>query len=334
MIPGDIGRELGVDASGTWRAAPPASGAPGTYATSLPFLIARATGREAADEAARLAARLRAVPWISAASVTGRGYLTVAVAGPMLARLAVRVPLAGTCCAASDALHGTQLAAPATADPATAATWDQAWQRVAASVTGRLAEAAGATVNLESDPERDAPSQPSDPAAAVAFAGRDAIRYALARTSRSRARTIDVAASVKNDRENPFFAVRHAYALSASVLRWAAELGLERGRADDFRPELLAHASELQLLGAIAWLPERAAAAARHRRPDGFTRFLEFLAGQWTGCWEDCPALPFGGRSAPRQEAESAARLWLAAAARTALGTGLRLLGVTAPGRL
>ena len=336
MIPGDIGRALGVRASGTWRPAPPGSGcgAPGTYATSLPFLMASATGAAPEDVAAGLAATLRGEDWIGAASVTGGGYLTVAVTARALAALAIRVPTAGVAWAASDALRGTELAAPAAAALASAASWEEARQLVAASVTGRLAGIAGATVKMQDCPEREPPPDQAAPAAAVAFAGPEAIRYALASTAPGRAGRIDASRWVSGDLGNPFFAVRYAHAQAASVQRWAADLGVDQGRADAFRPELLSHRGELELLGAISWLPERAASAARRRRPDAFARYLECLASRWLECAESNPALPFGGRSAPGNEHEAAARLWLAAAAQTALGTGLRLLGVAAPQRL
>jgi arginyl-tRNA synthetase len=335
VIPGDIGRELGLRAAGTWRPAPPgAGGAPGTYATSLPFLLADAAGEEPGQVAAGLAGRLRETPWIAATSVTGGGYLTVTVIPAALAGLAVRVPAAGDACAASGGLRGTEFVAPAAADPAEAATWAEAAEQVAAAVTGRLAAAAGATVQPRDVPERPPPPDRAAPAAAVAFAGADAVRYALARTRSARAGGIEARRCVRNAVSNPFFAVRYAHAHAASVLRWAADLGVDRGRAEAFRPELLAHPSERRLLDTMSWLPERAGSAARRRRPDVFTRYLEALGEAWLDCREDCPALPFGGRSAPRDAAGAAARLWLAAAAQTALGTGLRLLGVAAPLRL
>ncbi len=131
MIPGDIGAELAraIDAAiahaelppgaqarssaaGTWRPAPAeAGGSPRTYATSLPFGLAEATGLDAAAVAELLAAKLRCVTWIAAASVTGSGYLTVAVTADTLAGLAVRVTEAGDRYAGSDALAGTERSA-------------------------------------------------------------------------------------------------------------------------------------------------------------------------------------------------------------------------------
>jgi arginyl-tRNA synthetase len=334
VIPGDIGRELGLRASGTWRAAP--GGGPGTYATSLPFRLAERTGEGPAEVAARLAGRLRRADWISDASVTGGGFLTVAVTERALVGLAVRIPAAGAGCAASDALCGTGVSAPADgdADLAGAGDWAQARRLVAGAVTGRLAGAAGAAVRIQ----RDGPGFPSGggpPASAVAFAGADAIRYQLARTTPTgHGDPADASRGVRNEFSNPFFAVRYAHAHAASVLRWAADLGAERGDPGALRPRWLAHPAERALLALMSWMPERTASAARRARPDIWARYLESVAGAWLDCAERRPALAFGGRAAPGDGAETAARLWLAAAARTVLRTGLGLIGVAAPERL
>jgi hypothetical protein len=385
MIPGDIGAELAraIDtavadgelppgararsgAAGTWRPAPAAAGGgPRTYATSLPFALAKATGLAAVPIAATLADRLRCVSWITAASVTGTGYLTVAVTSDTLAALAVRVTQAADRCASSDALAGTEFSGPADAALAGAASWAQAWRRVTEAATGRLAMAAGAKVKVKADPERPvgagpavaaghaggesgvpgdgpgpaAPQGPAGPgpgpvAAAVAFAGADAIGYALVRTRSGRAARIDAGSSVRQVLDNPFFAVCFAHADAASMLRWAGDLGLGRGAPGEFEPSLLALAPEQRLLAAISWLPERAAGAARRGQPHEFARYLEDLARAYLDCRDNCPALPFLGSSAPRAAAGAGARLWLASAAQAVLGAGLRLLGIDPPDRV
>ena len=255
MIPGDIAAALGVRASGTWRLAP--GGAPGSYATSLPFLMASEAGPEPARIAADLAGRLRGESWIEAARVTGGGYLTVTVTDRALACLAVRVAEAGAACAASDALRGTSVSAPASDDPASAPTWAAARRLVTDAVTGRAAQCSGATLDIR--PVRRAPTGQA-PAAAVAFAGQDPVRYALARSASAGAEPIDAARLVTGGLESPFFLVRYAHAQAASVLRWAGDLGIGRG---EFHAELLSHARELELLAAMSWLPERVAAARR-----------------------------------------------------------------------
>ena len=91
---------------------------------------------------------------------------------------------------------------------------------------------------------------------------------------------------------------------------------------------------ERALLGAMSWLPERVAWAARRGQPGEFARYLAELADAYHDCREHCPALPFGGHSAPRDPDTTRARLWLVTAARTAIAAGLDLLGVSAPDRL
>jgi hypothetical protein len=131
---------------------------------------------------------------------------------------------------------------------------------------------------------------------------------------------------------DPYYAVSFAHADAASVLRWGAELGLTPGEWPASPPRYAE--PELAVLTRLSWLPERVAAAARRDRPAEFPRYLEALASDWRECRERCPALPFGGRSAPRDQSETAARLWLADAVRVALAAGLGLVGVTARDRL
>ncbi len=69
-------------------------------------------------------------------------------------------------------------------------------------------------------------------------------------------------------------------------------------------------------------------------RPAEFARYLEELAGTYQDCRENCPALPFGGRAAPRDQPAIRARLWLVTAAATAIAAALDLLGIGAPARL
>lgn len=329
MIPGDIAAALGVRASGTWRPVP--GGAPGSYASSLPFLMASDTGAKPAKIATGLAARLRGVAWVQEACVTGGGYLSVTVTVGALADLAVRVTEAGDACAASDALRGTSVSAPASDDPATAPTWAAARRLVAQAVTGRASQRCGASLDIR--PVRAAPPGLA-PAAAVAFAGTDAVRYALVRSASAGPEPIDAVRLVQGGLESPLFGVQYAHAQAASVLRWAGDLGVVRCGAGEFNGARLSHRAELELLAAMSWLPERTAAAARRRRPDVLARHVECLASRWLDCAQDHPALPFGGRRAAGDPAEASARLWLAAAAQTAIGAGLRLLGVAAPQRI
>ena len=142
---------------------------------------------------------------------------------------------------------------------------------------------------------------------------------------------IDAGQSVQHVLGNPFYAVDFAHADASATLCRAACVGLCHGEPAGFRPRSLACRDELTLLGVISWLPERVAGAARRRHPHELTRYLGELRRSIPRRRETCPALPSGGMAAPRDTATASARLWLADAARTALGAGLMLLGVSAP---
>jgi arginyl-tRNA synthetase len=171
-------------------------------------------------------------------------------------------------------------------------------------------------------------------AAVLGYAGSDAVRYALVRRPRGWPDRERAELPVRYHPGNPVYAVRYAHAHAASTLRQAADLGLGAGPAAQFAPCLLTHPAERVLLGALSWLPERVAWAARIARPAEFARYLEELAGAYQDCRESCPALPSGGRRAPRDRPATRARLWLVTAAATAIAAGLDLLGISAPARL
>jgi arginyl-tRNA synthetase len=373
VITGDLDRALAttVSSAGTWRPAPAGTArGPRTYATTIAFRLAGGhTSGPGGPRAiaAGLAARLRELSWVEAATVASGGYLVVTVTADALACLAVRITEAGPACDHSSALAGTGLTAPEAVSLASARTWEEARQRVHAAVIGRLAEAAGAHVKTQHDAERIAAPDPparvtatSVVAEVIAYAGADAVTYALARLPPRGPARVDARLAAAHHLGNPAYAVRYAHAHAASALRQAADLGLGLGEAARFQPRLLTHPSEQALLHELSWLPERVAGAARRRRPDAFAHYLEGLAGAYFDCQEACPAVPPGtglsgtglpgtglpgtgppgtGPPASVRPGEPAtgagpARLWLVAAARTALRAGLDRLGVAAPDRL
>jgi arginyl-tRNA synthetase len=354
-LPGDGG--LGADpglADGTWRPVPSqAGGGPGSYATTLPFVLARRLAADPAQVAAALAGALRTMLGGAEISVTGGGYLSLTLTPDTLARLAVRISQAGPGCARSQALDGVRVTAPRDTRLATARDWLDAWQRLTAEQGGRLAEAAGAEVTwvplvpekswVPLLPGQTAPGGGGPVAEALAYAGQDAVRFTLSRlVSGPGGRPPGLSAPGLTPRAmaaqhlgNPAYAVRYAHAHAASALRQAADLGLPEPDAERFQPCLLAHPSERVLLDAMSWLPERVAGAARRRQPHVVAAYLEDLAGRYFDWQEACPVMRPGSVPPRSQGGElTQARLQLACAARTALEAGLQLLGIAAPGRM
>ena len=113
-------------------------------------------------------------------------------------------------------------------------------------------------------------------ARAVAFAGRDAVTFTLARAIPGKPLRVDQQIIARHVPGNPAYAVRYAHARAASGVRWAVASPAADtiGSGHGASPSREATA----LLDALSWLPERVATAARRGRPDEFARYLEDLA--------------------------------------------------------
>jgi arginyl-tRNA synthetase len=315
----------------TWRA--DSGGNPATFASSLAFELATQSGCDSAVVAAALASHLRQLPWVAMVGPPGDGYLNITVTVQALAASAARQAAAGNAAALSTILEGTTTTIESWPDPAAAPSWRRAWQDHTAAMTSRLALAAGAGVSVEANttaergPLPDAPFVPQPTAAAVAWFGASSVRYRMARTASGQVAQLARQLRPGGREPDPLYQVRHAHAHAASTLRWAAELTLDT--TDPGRPagELLGRPAERQLLGLLPWLPVRVASAARRHRPDVLPAYLEQVADAWLACWQAAPALPFGGRAAPRDAATTGARLLLPGAVRAVLAAGLVLTG-------
>ena len=160
--------------------------------------------------------------------------------------------------------------------------------------------------------------------------GKDAARYALARSSADSQLDIDLDVWTRQTSDNPVFYVQYAATRAASVLRNAAEMGIEADESADV--SLLTHPREQDLLLALAEFPAVVAAAANLREPHRVARYLEEkVAKSAQRFWDDCQVLPKGDEPvAPT----TAPRLLLWRATRVVLENGLGLLGVSAPERM
>jgi arginyl-tRNA synthetase len=161
--------------------------------------------------------------------------------------------------------------------------------------------------------------------------GVDAARYALARYSTDSPIDVDVELWTRSTRDNPVYYVQYVAARTASVARNAADVGLTRGAPDDFKPELLDHDKENDLLKSIGEFPAVVQTAAELREPHRVARYLEDLAGAYHRFYDNCRILPRGDEDITDVHR---ARLWLNDATRTVIANGLGLLGVSAPERM
>jgi arginyl-tRNA synthetase len=165
--------------------------------------------------------------------------------------------------------------------------------------------------------------------------GVDAGRYALARSNVDATIDLDLDLWSRRSSDNPVFYVQYAATRAASVLRNAAELGIDSAEIDGADPSLLTHPREAELLKALGDFPGVVATAAELREPHRVARYLEESVAKSAQRWFDekveCRALPSSGEPA---SPTNLARLLLWRATRVVLENGLGLLGVSAPERM
>ena len=160
--------------------------------------------------------------------------------------------------------------------------------------------------------------------------GVDAARYTLIRYPVETPMVLDVDLLKKRTNENPVFYVQYAHARIVAVLRNATDLGVKYG-LEHYKPELLEHERERELLGGLAEFPRIVAGAAQLREPHRIARYLEDLAGMYHGFYTDCRVLPMGDEKPSELHF---ARATLSAATMQVFFNGLQLLGVSAPDRM
>jgi arginyl-tRNA synthetase len=160
--------------------------------------------------------------------------------------------------------------------------------------------------------------------------GRDAARYTLIRYPTDTPMVMDVDLLRKNTNDNPVYYVQYAHARICAVLRNAKEIGISYG-IDNFKPELLIHERERELIGLLAEFPRVVASAAEMREPHRVARYIEDLAGQYHRFYNDCRVLPLGDEKSTEL---NSSRATLCQATAQVISNGLDLLGVSAPEKM
>jgi arginyl-tRNA synthetase len=159
--------------------------------------------------------------------------------------------------------------------------------------------------------------------------GRDAARFFFLLRSADSELNFDLDLAVKETPDNPVYYVQYAHARIASILRTAAERGVEL--PDPLTTDLspLGHEAEVALIRTLADYPEEIVTAAELFEPHRLTRYAQDLARDFHVFYDRCPVLK---EETPADLRD--ARLTLVGAAKITLRNVLTLLGVTAPERM
>ena len=154
--------------------------------------------------------------------------------------------------------------------------------------------------------------------------GPDCAKFFFLMRSTSAHLDFDLDLARRQNDENPAYYVQYAHARIASVLRFAAEKGLQPApdpRGLDDAPEAVA------LIRKLATFPEIVRGAAAAREPHRIPTYLVECAAEFHRFYHAC-------RVVSDDAARSRARLQIADAARVVLRNGLALMGVGAPERM
>ncbi|MFZ7090660.1 arginine--tRNA ligase [Primorskyibacter sp. 2E233] len=164
----------------------------------------------------------------------------------------------------------------------------------------------------------------------VDMVGADVARFHMLTRKNDAPLDFDFDKVVEQSKENPVFYVQYAHARICSVLRKAAEQGIDISDETLCAVELsgMTHESELSLARKLAEWPRLIEIAARGNEPHRVATYLSEVAADLHGLWNrghDEPALRF----LQDDHATSQAKIALARATAVVISAGLAILGVT-----
>jgi arginyl-tRNA synthetase len=154
--------------------------------------------------------------------------------------------------------------------------------------------------------------------------GTDAARFHLLLFSNDVTMNFDIEAVKRQSLENPVYYVQYGHARISSILRKAAERGIELESIDRADLSRLTDDAELEVLRAIARVPAQVATAAELRAPHRLAHASQDLAARFHRFYTDCPVLS-------NDPELTQARLWLCRGTKQVIANLLGLLGVSAP---
>jgi arginyl-tRNA synthetase len=154
--------------------------------------------------------------------------------------------------------------------------------------------------------------------------GTDATRFHLLMFSNDATMSFDIEAVKRQSMDNPVYYVQYGHARIASILRTAADRGVELKPVADADLSLLSNEAELELLRVIAEAPAEIGRAAELRAPHRLTHAAQEMAARFHRFYTECPVL---SDDAPLTQA----RLWLCVGTGRVIAILLGLLGVSAP---
>ena len=157
--------------------------------------------------------------------------------------------------------------------------------------------------------------------------GKDAARYNFLMRRSDSHLDFDLELAKRQSNENPVYYVQYAHARICSIIRMAAERGIEMPAFGQADPGLLKLPEEIDLIKAITRFPEVVEGAARTLEPHRLTFYLNDLAAGFHSYYNKNKVISDDGLL-------TAARLFLVKSVLTVLKNALKMLGVSAPEKM
>jgi len=155
-------------------------------------------------------------------------------------------------------------------------------------------------------------------------AGPDACRFVFLSRSADSQMDFDLELAIKQSADNPVYYVQYAHARISSILRNAAEKGVDFAAGDT---SLLTSEPELTLIRSMTKMPEIIETVALSHQPHHLPFYAQDLATVFHSFYKQCRVIS--------EDADlTAARLKLVLAAQIVLARTLHLMGMTAPDKM
>src|SRR6185503_6009998 len=158
----------------------------------------------------------------------------------------------------------------------------------------------------------------------IAEVSPDVVRYFFLMRGIGSHLNFDLALAKEQSEANPVFYLQYAHARIASIIRHAESLGIDFGESD---LSLLSAPAEAALMKSLAAFPDTVESCAQTFEPHRLIEYLHDAAGAFHQFYH-------AHRVVTDDAAMTAARMTLALAAKTVLGNGCSVLGISAPEKM
>jgi len=159
----------------------------------------------------------------------------------------------------------------------------------------------------------------------INIVGRNVVRYFFLMRGMNTHLNFDIELAQDQSDNNPVYYLQYAHARICNIIRHGDQKGIHF--SEKFKPQLLIHPAEIELLKQLNAYPETMAKVLTSLEPRTIANYLQSLAAAFHKFYTDCHVIT---EDAPFSQA----RIALITATKNILANGLSILGINAPERM